>query len=102
MVNNTRLSQRCLASSTGETRNWNSPDTLAGDTPVGTIGNHAMNAIAAPRRNPFHLFIDDVQSFLAESIFLHRNEPLLGCAEDYRVFAAPAVGIRMRDGSVSE
>ncbi len=80
----------------GEDRDRHTPGALAGDAPVGAIGDHGLDAIDRPARNPLDL-LDRVESALAQRAALlgmvHRDEPLLGRAEDHRLLAAPAVRV---------
>ena len=41
-----------------ERRDRHAPRSLARDAPVGTVGDHVEDAVAAPRRYPIHLVID--------------------------------------------
>ena len=47
-----------------------------------------MDTLLAPGRNPLYI-VDRFQCFITEAV--DRSEPLGGCAENNRVFAAPAV-----------
>ena len=93
-----RIVQRFAAAFTEKDGDGHTPDALSRDAPVRTGGNHVGDAFFAPCRVPLHL-LDLFQSKAAKSAAfhgsLHRDEPLLGGAEDDRIVAAPAVGIRV-------
>ena len=72
--------------------NWNTPQSLTGDTPVGAVGDHVLDAAFTPSRNPFNLF-DFTDCIFFE--ILHRAEPLFGCTVDDWVFTSPAVWVLM-------
>ncbi len=42
----------------GEHRDRHTPETLAGDAPVGTVGHHGTDAIGSPGGEPVHLILD--------------------------------------------
>ena len=71
-----------------EYRDRNAPYTLTADAPVMTVAYHVMDTLLAPGRNPLYI-VDRFQCFVTEAV--DRSEPLRGCAENNRVFAAPAV-----------
>src|SRR5205823_9666013 len=71
------------------------PQPLARDAPVGAVLHHAADAFLAPGGVPLH-FLDLFECVRAQCSVIggvHRDEPLLGGAEDDRVLAAPAVRI---------
>src|SRR5208283_4111002 len=76
------------------------PEALTRNAPVGTRGNHVRDTLFAPRRVPGDL-LDLVQRTVAQratrNLSFHRDEPLLGGAEDDGIVTAPAVRIRMLD-----
>src|SRR3954462_13803623 len=73
-----------------EQRERHTPDALARDTPVGTVGDHIADTALAPRRHPFHL-ADLAQGAFAQASLLHADEPLCSRAEDDRRLVAPAM-----------
>ncbi len=83
-----------------EDGNGHAPHPLPRDAPVGPRGDHVGDALFAPLRVPLH-FLDLVERGLAQGaavggdLGFHRDEPLLGGAEDHRTMAAPAVRIRV-------
>src|SRR5581483_11994399 len=79
----------------------NAPQALARDAPVGPGGDHPVDPVAAPRRDPLHA-LDLGERALAEPRLLHRHEPLLGAAEEERVLAAPAVGVAVPDRALRD
>ena len=91
-----RIIQRLTAPFAQKYGNRHAPHALARDTPVWACGDHVRDALFAPSRVPLHFF-DFVQRAAAQSSpldrCLHRDEPLLGGAEDNRIVAAPAVRI---------
>ena len=70
------------------------PAALARDAPVGPVGDHALDAGAAPRRDPPRV-VDGLQRARAQVVGLHGDEPLRRGQEDHRVVAAPAVRVRV-------
>ena len=68
----------------------------------GRRGDHVGDALLAPGRVPLH-FLDLFQRARAQRAVrrrawrLHRDEPLLGGAEDHWIVAAPAMRIRVLD-----
>src|SRR6266540_709628 len=79
-----------------EDRDWNAPQSLARDGPVGTILDHPRDTLLAPCRVPLR-FVNLFERATAKIRLVHRDEPLLRGAEDDRILAAPAVRILMRD-----
>ena len=79
---------------TVEDRNWNTPSSLTGNTPVRTSAYHVFDTTFTPTRDPVDAF-DCFQSFLFEVI--DRAEPLFGCTVNDRMFTSPAVWILMHD-----
>src|SRR5262245_50396559 len=94
MLDDDRISEHFLTNLACEARDWHAPDALAREAPVGPVGDHSIDAIPAPWRNPSHA-IDFRQRFATQCISLHRDEPLLCCSKDDRTLAAPAMGIGM-------
>src|SRR5947199_405186 len=72
------------------------PEALARDAPVGAILDHQRDPLLAPLRVPLNV-MNLLQGLLTKALVVHRDEPLLGRAEDHRVLAAPAVRVRVRD-----
>ena len=83
-----------------ENNDGDAPEALARDAPVRAIGDHFRDAVFAPAGNPFHGG-DLLQGLSAQGgrgtmgSLIHFDEPLIGCAEDDRVMAAPAMRITM-------
>ena len=77
-----------------EYRNGQTPMALTGDAPIGTVTDHALDAVTAPLREPLHL-IARLNGGILEGI--HRAEPLGGCTEDDGVLTSPAVRIFVLD-----
>jgi hypothetical protein len=89
------LGQKRAALGAVQDRDGNTPGALARDAPVGPVGDHAVDPLLAPGGNPLHLLADRGERALPQPALLHRDEPLVGGAEEDRVLAAPAVRIRM-------
>src|SRR6185436_20766126 len=83
-----RLARRTMR----EQRQRHTPDTLARDTPVRTIGDHVADPALAPRGHPLHL-ADLAQRSFAQASLFHADEPLRSRAEDDRRLVAPAMRI---------
>ena len=109
-INERRRENRFAARHAVERRNRHTPRALARDAPVRAIGHHIEDAVAAPRRNPFHLVIDGMLRRFAQRprrpvlapdgrVAVHPDEPLGGREEDHRVVAAPAVRVLVRNAS---
>ena len=79
-----------------ERRDRHAPQPLARDAPVGAGRDHVVDALLAPARHPARLR-DGLDGLLAESRLpgVEGDEPLEGGAEDDRVLAAPAHGVRV-------
>ena len=92
-----RLAHRLLAPVAGEDRDGHAPPPLARDAPVGASLHHAVDAVAAPRRNPLHA-VDGLERPPPQVLVRHGHEPLLGGAEDEGVLAAPAVRVGVAAG----
>ena len=75
-----------------EQGNRHAPAALAGDAPIGTILNHAVNTRLPPVRNPGHLF-DFVERPGAQASLVHTDKPLRRGAENNRRLVAPAVRV---------
>ena len=73
-----------------ENRDRNAPGALAGNTPVTAVFNHARNTVLAPGGYPFNRFYR-LNGFIGK--IRNRAEPLFGRAENYRLFATPAMGV---------
>ena len=72
--------------------NGQTPMTLTGDTPIGTLAHHLLNAVSSPLGQPFNLFTS-LYRLVFEGVY--RAEPLGSCTEDDGIFASPAVRILM-------
>ena len=83
-----------------ERRNRNAPYALTRNAPVVAVGNHVMDTAFAPGRNPFNFVGNGSKRIITETV--DRCEPLLGCAVNNRVFAAPAVCVLMADVFLAE
>ena len=80
-----------------EERNRHAPVTLAGDTPIRAVGDHAVQARLPPSRGEFRRF-DTGQRALAQGLAIlafdiHTDEPLGRGAVDHRRFMTPAVHV---------
>ena len=71
------------------------PLALARNAPVRPGFDHIVNAVPAPGRNPLHIPVNALQGPRAQVVFLHADEPLGRGPEDHRIFAAPAMRIRV-------
>ncbi len=69
------------------------PVALTGDAPVRTVGNHVVDALFTPSRNPFNRVADCVEGAVAQFVLIHTDKPLCRGAEDDRLLAAPAVRV---------
>src|SRR5579863_2412175 len=83
------------------------PEALAGNTPVGALFDHFVNALFAPAGNPFHVlnFTEslDAQRLLAvDRNSVHSNEPLFRGTKDHGVVAAPAVRVAVFIGMMAK
>src|SRR5436309_2853817 len=47
-------------------RNRHTPDALARNAPVGTVGHHVVHPVVAPPRNPLHVVVDRVERRLTQ------------------------------------
>ena len=81
----------------GVARNRHAPVALTADAPVGTLLDHGADAVGGMGRIPLDVLADLLASLLAQAGLVHRDEPLVGCTEEHRVLAAPAVRIAVRD-----
>src|SRR5262249_54384210 len=54
MLDDDRISENFLTNFTCKARDRHAPDALARETPVGPVGDHPIDAIPAPWRNPSH------------------------------------------------
>ena len=75
------------------------PVALAGDAPIGAVGNHVGEAAASPFGGEAHV-LQAIQRGLAQAGFVHADEPLRGGAVDGRAVVAPAVRVAVADGFV--
>src|SRR5205085_9090213 len=118
-----RRGDRLVAALAIENGDRHAPQPLARDAPVGTGLDHAGDAVLGPAGVPLY-FADFVERagaeaprvilsrgdgegpratglgvlrFAQDDTRIHRDEPLLGGAEDHRVLATPAVRVRVRD-----
>ena len=80
----------------GEHSDGNPPGALPRHTPVRAVFNHAVNAFAAPMRNPAGL-VDLFQGFGTQPVLVHRDKPLRRRTENDRLMTAPAVRVGMFD-----
>ena len=83
-------------------RDRHSPRALARDAPVGTVGDHVREPLAAPRWQPLDLCARRLSSAAraqagagSRELAVHPDEPLRRGQEDDRVVTPPAVRIRM-------
>ena len=88
------IDNRFITFGTIENRDWHTPGSLSGNTPVATISNHVINSIMPPGWEEFN-FINFIQCFLTEPVY--RSKPLLCCTEQRWLFTSPAVRILMLD-----
>ena len=75
-----------------EQRDRHAPGALAGDTPVGTITDHAGDARLSPLGQPFD-GLDGLKGGLAQTALIHADEPLRRGPKDNRGLVAPAMWI---------
>src|SRR5206468_9100673 len=101
MLDDRRRDQDLAASRAHESRNRHAPYTLAGEAPVRPVLDHAVDAIAAARREPSY-YVDLLKCFLSEVILFHRDKPLIGGAEDHGILAPPAMRVGVREGTLPE
>ena len=80
-----------------EQRNRNTPCSLTGDTPVRTVGNHRLDTVLSPGRDPFNT-LDGIESLLSEAGPVHGNKPLRCGSENNRCLMTPAVRIGVGNG----
>ncbi len=90
----------------GEERNRHTPVALTRDAPVGTTGDHAVQARLAPGGDELGL-LDGCQRTLAQGsafvgLLVHADEPLGGSAIDQWGLVAPAVHVAVIDRLVLE
>ena len=85
-----------------EREDGHAPGALARDAPVRAAGDHVVDALLAPSRNPLHVVFDGGQGAAAQVVFFHGNKPLGRGPEDDRLLAAPAVGIGVADLALGE
>ena len=104
-----RRDDRLAARRAVHRRNRHAPHALPRDAPVGTVGDHVVHAVAAPRRDPPHVAIDVLERGLPQRApspqpgapspqrFVQRDEPLRRREKDDRIVTAPAVRILVRE-----
>src|SRR2546422_6887111 len=102
MLNDLRRDQHLAATTAHESRDRHAPHALAGEAPVRPVLDHAVDAVAAPLRNPAHTGVDRIERLLPEIVLLHRDEPLIGRPENHRIFAPPAMRVGVRKGPFPE
>ena len=91
------------ASLTKENDDGDTPESLAGYAPVGSLLDHFVDAVFAPRRNPLHV-VNFLECLLSQGFrctvsgLIHFDKPLLGGPEDNRIVTAPAVRIAVLVG----
>ena len=73
------------------------PAALTRDAPVGTVRHHGADAVDGPAGIEGHIALDGVHGLAAQAVLLHRDEPLVGGAEDDGLMAAPAMRIAVAD-----
>src|ERR1700678_747534 len=88
-----------------ENHQWDAPEALARNAPIGPVRDHVVDALFAPRRQPLYFF-DFVQRSAAQSRRVRgRNrcaaaiklyEPLFGSTKNHGSVAAPAMRIAVR------
>ncbi|MEJ7600502.1 MAG: hypothetical protein WKG01_21515 [Kofleriaceae bacterium] len=88
---------RGLARAAVERRDRRAPQALPRQHPVGAIGDHRVDPVVAPRRDPRGL-VNLGERARAQLLVIHREEPLRRGAEHDRSVAAPAVWVAVADG----
>src|SRR3972149_5060119 len=68
------------------------PAPLPRNAPVGPRQDHIRDPLLSPGRDPLDLS-DLLQPPLAQVVLFHRDEPLLGGADEGGILAPPAVGV---------
>ena len=79
-----------------EHRYGHPPGPLARDAPVGPLDHHLSYPYAAPRGYPSHRVYGFKTPF-PKPVVIHADEPLGSGPEDHRLFAPPAMGVRVGD-----
>src|SRR5688572_4197543 len=92
MFNHDRRRQYSSTGTARESGDRSAPDTLSGQTPVRTIGNHAFDPIPPPWRHPLDPS-DFSQGLTTQVVGLHRHEPLFRCAKNDGLLASPAMRV---------
>ena len=82
-------------------RNRHAPGTLAGDTPVGPVSQHAVDPRAAPIRDPLHA-LHRLLGGRQQTIACHADKPLGRCTEDDRGLVPPTVRIAVLERFVAQ
>src|SRR3569833_33757 len=80
-------------------RDRHTPGALARDTPIGSILDHARDALLTPRGSPLDL-LDITQRIGAQMVLIHADEPLRRRAEDQWSLVAPAMRVAVAIGLV--
>src|SRR6266511_3725471 len=80
-----------------ERHDRHAPYALAREHPIRPVGDHVVETLRAPGRDPADEVPDGVERLVPEPVLVERDEPLLGRPEERRVLAAPAVGIFVRE-----
>ena len=93
MLHQSLLGEEAAALRAVEDGDRHPPGPLARDAPVGAVGDHAVDPLLPPGRDPLHLLPDGRQRPLAQAVLVHGDEPLVGGAEQDRLLAAPAVRV---------
>src|SRR5262249_5406601 len=73
-----------------------SPQSLSGQTPIGTRFHHSRNAVTPELGIKFHL-LQLFQKPVAKTFFIDIEKPLFGGTKDDGFMTTPAMGIGMRD-----
>src|SRR2546428_8124262 len=95
MLDDLRRDQDLAASLACESRNRHAPHTLAGEAPVRPALDHAVDAVAASRREAAY-YVDVLQWPLSGGGFFHPDETLVRGAGDHGVLTPPGMRLRSR------
>ncbi len=101
MLDHRRIGQHRPAPDTGKAGNRHAPHTLARQTPIRPVLDHAVDPIAAVGRNPPDPF-DLRQRLFPQIVRLHRHEPLFRGAEDDGTLAAPTMRVGVIQRSMAQ